>query len=245
MEQKVGGFDPEEYHLGMQLREQVAVLPRLSAEQVANALRILGRREEEYLEFLRTSPEVAREELARNKREMAQRTGSNPSRPNLTAEKIVHGVYYPIHNAALDVYKDPSIPKPVFISWYDYASGIVDVTSDIFEAEQEIEGITDKNAVETVTNIEERRQTPLPLDASTRLYLFHMNKARRNARLLIDDPTGNTLLETAVDEIRQDAGKPARERTFHRFHNYQEPQLVLAGAEFAKRAYQALYPLTQ
>jgi hypothetical protein len=244
MEQRVGGFDPEEYHRGMRLREQLALLPRLTPEQVTSALRVLGRREEQFLDYVRTSPDEAREELARDKVALARRKGSEPSRPNQVADKIVHGIYYPMHTVTMEVYRDPKIPKGVFISWYDYASGIIDVTSDILEAEQEMEGVTDKHAVETVTRMEEENRS-LPLDASTRLYLFQMNKAKRNARLLMEDPTGNKLIETSVGEIRQDAAREARERTFHRLHNYQEPQMVLAGADFARRAYQALYPLTR
>jgi hypothetical protein len=246
MESKVGGFNPDEYNLGMQLWEQVALLPRLTPEQIASNVRVIGRREEQYLEYLRTSPDAAREELARNKAELLQRKGSNPSRPNLTAEKILHGIYYPVHNAALEAYKDPAKSKHVFISWYDYGSGIVDVVNGIFEAEQDNEGVTDQHALETVAKMEEKyRDNPLSIDASSRLYLFHMNKAKRNARLLMEDPTGNKLIENSVNEIRQDAARPPRERIFHRFDNYQEPQMVLAGAQFVQRAYQTLYPLTE
>jgi hypothetical protein len=96
-----------------------------------------------------------------------------------------------------------------------------------------------------VTNLEEHhRHNPIPIETSTQIYIYQRNKAKRNAQLLIEDPTGNKLIETSVEEIRQDAAKPANQRTFHRFYNYQEPQIVLAGAEFAKRAYQELYPLT-
>jgi len=218
-------------------------MPRFTPEQIGATLQILGRREREYLELLQTSPDEARAELARNRAELSRMKGSPPSRPNLTADKILHSAYYPMHNAALEVYKDPGIPKQVFIGWFDYATGIVNVASAVFEAEQEIEGMTDKNAVEAVTMVEQRH-TPLSPDASARIYLSQMDNAKRSARLLIEDPTGIKLIETAVEEIRQDAGRPPRERKFNRFHSYEEPQLILAGAEFAERAYKALYPLT-
>jgi hypothetical protein len=245
MESRVGGFNPEEYHQGMRLREQQRGLPPLTPEQVASALRILGRREEEYLQYIQANPDIAQAELKRHKAELTQRKGAAPSRPNLTAEKVTMSIYYPMHNAALEAYNAPGLPKPVFTSWYDYASGIAEVTSDVFEAEQYIEGVSDRTAAEAIAQVENTyRHAPPPIDHATQGYLYLMNKSKRSVQLLMDDPTGKTLIATAVNEIARDAGRPAREREYHRILPFQEPRLVLAGAEFARRAYEQLYPLT-
>jgi hypothetical protein len=245
METRIGGFDPDEYRLGMRLREQFAFFPKLTAEQTASTLQMLSIREEEYIKYIQASPEEFRGELAGNKKEMINLNGKNPSRVNLTAEKILHGIYYPMHNTTLNAYLDPNIPKQISNSFYDYGSGVISIANEIFTAETDIEGLTDKIATDTVARMEEDGRYNLSVDQSAEIYLDQINNAQKASNLLVGDSSGFKLIENSVEEILQDAGRTAGERKFQRILYYQEPQLVLAGAEFAARAYKELYPLTQ
>jgi hypothetical protein len=239
------GLNPEAYQQGLDVRKRLAFVPRFTPLQVARFLAIIGKREAEYLVPVHSLPDEAKEELGRNKEELSARRGVIPSRPNLAAHKILQSVYVPLLTSSLQFYHDSKLPKLVFISYYDYASGIMEVIHDVFQAEDEIRGASEKIATETVTRLEKAQDTPIPAWVTTQAFLYLLQNAQSRAKLLMQDPTGYALVHQAVEEIRQDGQHDRKERSFHRMLDYQEPRIVLAGAEFAQKAYQALYPLTQ
>jgi len=246
METRVGGFNPEEYNQGLRWREEASKLPPLNEGEVARTLGILRQREEGYLEYLRRWPDEARSELRRNKDQMTRLKKQVPSRVALTTEKIMHGVFYPMHNAALAVYQNPEFAKQEFTGWYDYASAVIGVVGDTKIAEAEIDGKSHDFALLAVRQIEGKNwQHPMPLERSAELYAMQRKNSRKTGRLLVEDPSGHTLIAKAVSEIQYDSIRPLEERKYHRFEPYQQRELFRAGAEFTERAYNAIYPLTQ
>lgn len=64
------------------------------------------------------------------------------------------------------------------------------------------------------------------------------------AQLFKDDPSGFTLTDAIVAELRaQASGRPIKQRL--RIESYQIPEFVVAGAEQAREMYMSLYPLTE
>ena len=245
MLEREGGFSPNDYARVTLWRELFSDSRPLRRRQIDQVLRVANETERAFFEELTQSPVDTRSLLSRKRDAMTKRDGRAPSRPRLTTQTITDDVHIPINQRILSAYQDATISREEFIGWYDYADGILAVTEDIVQAEEAIEGVTDKSVIETIVYIEDNRGTPLSLDESSRVYLHQAGKSKRISQLLVADPTGKTVVENAVGEIRQDAARRAQNRKFNRLYPFQESKLVLAGAEFAQRAYNVIYPFTE
>ncbi len=173
---------------------------------------------------------------------LKETTGTYPFRPNQCANFILSAVYMPLLRAAL---AEREGNPAVFIAWYDYASGIVEVAGELCMAEA---AQTGKATVFTQHGIDKTLEgfsQPMPSSFYETAYTLNREKDRKGGQLLRQDPTGNTLIAAVVAEIRAEADHTALSNGIKRIPTYQQPQLFLAGAEYAQRVYTALYPLSQ
>jgi hypothetical protein len=165
-------------------------------------------------------------------------------RPLICARVIMQDWIVAIMEVGLHEYSLGEIGMSTFIFWYDVAEGLAHTIGGIsmaLEAEKEstyrILKFISEQKRENRGTISKHQQK---IDVSR-----WRAEAARAAQLLHDDPSGFTLIDEAVAEIKAEvSGRP-----FHTdllsIEPFQIPEFVIAGAQTAQTLYKTLYPLTE
>lgn len=190
-----------------------------------NALRVIGDStefEERILDNLRQMPEISEEMLKMAEKNWGE-FGITPTRPMLVATLILYMINPLMKMEKLKNEKPPKV-------WEDFAAGVRFMASSINAGELEPMGKADQLFEKLHSEVLNQERTLGYVVAETEFAKIASGKMRR-------DPSGFILLDETYDELKSGRWERATRGMMMPF--------LLRGANFARRLYREIYPLTQ
>lgn len=171
------------------------------------------------------NPKNVRLRLDDFKADMLQETSQEPSLPDLCATYITTNIFEPYKTAAFESLQRNDIPS--FRFFYDFAMGIAEVTSRIYEAEEQRNGRTQELFHVSRDSIEQVIDARY-LDTRADAYVLVEERARTAAQVLEEHEDGFASIDEVLEEL--ESGKPLESLA-------QSKDYVLAGARYATFLY--------
>lgn len=196
------------------------------------ALRILNassftQTEDKFLSFVRENNGRVREDLSHAK-DTLRKVGEPAPRPAICSTFLKFSIVYNLEQQAVRY-------GGVDIVVEDVALGASIVANAFFVAVQEIEGKTEEGFQKLSSEGGDSRS----LEGRVKAYLLSVNYAQIAADKLKEDPSGFSLIDYVVDEMLQKEFNLAVPRSLA------VPEFVRAGADFARKVYKEIYPLSE
>ena len=163
-------------------------------------------------------------------------------RPLICARAIMQDWLVAIMEVGLHEYALGEIGT--FVFWYDVAEGLAHTMGAISMA-LGAENESTYRLLEFLSEQERENRGTLPKQQQKIAVSRWRAEAARAAQLLHDDPSGFTLIDEAVAEIKAEASGRPLHKDLLSIEPFQIPEFVIAGAQTAQTVYKTLYPLTE
>lgn len=128
--------------------------------------------------------------------------------------------------------------KPSFRFYYDISSGIQAITTVIFNSQDYIAGEYDRHVQRRMSmtfNETDRLGVPISIGQQTEMYLNLINSVKNWAELLMKDPTGFLLVDSAVVWVEEGRKRLVTDN--------QAKEYVVSGAKLGRDAYKLFYEI--
>jgi hypothetical protein len=227
-------------------REQASrSIPQPSKTDIRNTWEALQPDEEKYLANIQLYRKEVYEDLKALARALSSHTPTD--RIVVCTTHLRQTLDFQLLAEVYRLYREHHIPG--FCRLYDYESGVSYLISQLENAVLEVEGgaapladlIAEKKKGEQKEDVRE-------VAAKKEVHAILRQESKRMAMLLKQDPTGFAIVDKLMNEIqeymRTGNGIVGQNEGIVHIFSYQTPELVLAGARFARNAYKILYPLS-
>lgn len=124
-----------------------------------------------------------------------------------------------------------------FVSYYDYVDGMMEICGSVLSAINALEGKSEKVADKAAIHLLKQHKS-LPSDVMDEFDEVTGTESQYLEDLFTQDSSGLLLVNQVIKLLQQEAKTP---QVHHRMLPYQYPELILAGAQFGKQIYEALY----
>lgn len=220
--------EQERMHELMDVREQIDEVFRADQEYINEMLAGAESINSENLESIRQHPRVfIREQIKANENKVK-------SRPHLSATLAVNRALG-FFDAAKDCLKERDYDG--FIWFYDYAIGVSSVVAPIIGGEFALRGDTEGRFVSYVEAVGDAYDYDVSSKAEA--YVYGMKTFDAAKQLLIEDPSGFTLVDESVKQVCGEGSRlPSHESSLLVGTNM---QIVRAGAVFGAKLYKEVY----
>jgi hypothetical protein len=217
---------------------------RLGSKEAADQMiaDIVGSATTNYVTRLHKNAEELRMKLRQLRDSIRLETVTDDvQRPLICAWSITQDWLVASMEVGLHEYSLGEIGIGTFVFWYDVAQGLshtIGAVSMALESEKE-------NTYRGMTFVDEQERGTLPKQQQKIDVIRWRAEAVRAAQLLHDDPSGFTLIDEAVAELKAEAGGRPLHKDLLSIEPFQIPEFVIAGAQTAQTVYKALDPFTE
>jgi hypothetical protein len=227
-------------------REEYAYF-RLRSKEAADQMiaDLVGKTTTTYVTRLHTNAEEIRMNL-RQLRDMIrlETVTEDAPRPLICARAIGQDWIVASMEVGLHEYSLGEIGIGTFVFWYDVAEGLAHTIGAVSMA-LEVEKESTYRILKFMDKQQRAYRGTLPKQQQKIAESSWRAEAARAAQLLQADPSGFTLIDEAVAEIKAEASGSPLHKDLLAIEPFQIPAFVIAGAQTAQTVYKALYPLTE
>ncbi len=166
--------------------------------------------------------------------------GFFPSKAKTCAEAMLNIIVMPYQTAALSFFQEGDVK--LFMAYFDYLTGIMEITAGVLGAVSEKEGGGEKAGDYGVIHSLKEVKV-LPNGVTEEWYQKILSEYLYHRRFLEEDPTGFSLVDQIVEDTLKEAEDPQHktEDRHHRLLDHQNTILILAGVLMGKKIYEKLY----
>jgi hypothetical protein len=165
-------------------------------------------------------------------------------RPLICSRAIMQDWVVASMEVGLHEYSLGEIGIGTFIFWYDVAEGLVHTIGGIsmaLEAGKE----SMYRIMKFISEQKRENRGTIPKHQQKIDVSRWRAEAARAAQLLRDDPSGFTLIDEVVVEMKAEASGRPLHKDLLSIEPFQIPEFVIAGVQTAQTLYKTLYPLTE
>ncbi len=203
----------------------------------------IHRETEEYLTKIKREP-IGFLNVLEGVEQWLKDIGPLPTKAKTVAQTMFQVCASPIMRQGVSNYKAGKIYT--FITYYDYAEGMMDVLSALYSAirvlEQTAQEVSDEAPIRWL-----QHKKVLPTGVIEAFDRLQQKEQEYFADILREDPSGLEVVSQMVkeldDEMSFKTNNPEGLFPYPRILPYQYPALYVAGAKFAKQIYERLYTL--
>lgn len=221
-------INPANFSQMRDLRVRVKDYPGYSPEYRQQALEVFRSMTED--ELGKITSEEAAVELSSLQIMAKRKLGRIPSNPALVAHYLKLTRYQHLQAGGLSSFLHGRTAQ--FMSYYDFGAGILEVVDDVLHAEDEIRGDAEEKERAAAANFTD--------SVAVGAYLGERAATKRLADLLTEHPSGFELVDSVVEELRNETN-PDNPRRRTRIHI--DAPIALQGGVLAAGLYKAYYPV--